>query len=517
MSRELRKDPKPRRPFEQAEARSQSQSAISPIKRPAKRRQQSATQADEAVDAAIAMVQIRKTVRAFQQREQPSQPIRSSTPPHRPPEGPPPSDPITVSPNSSHTPNILDSPPPSSHDHGDEQEEEDDRPKWTIEWSVFIGKQRVYDEVLDGEKFEEYQDYMVKKGFREAGRTFADGGSQALDWEFNRPIIHAKFSAKGTKPYFQTYQYRDDGLEPRTARNLFNRVDCLHEEGKKDIRVQIEQRLAVVGPSDGFLSASQNQQNEGRWGIGGLPAGTPFAAHRGVAEPISSQPTSRRQRHLDLLNAADKATGNHITALEMRWKCRAGTCRNFDRCCFPFGNVGHVILTNQTLIKWNEAIRDNKATLDMPPSGVLGDLVAAQAKGKGQQTTPGSSWQMNSGMGMGGLNLNLNLGQTNSDDKLVQRDPEPESSPPRIEGDEDSLLTKYIDWLIVKRPAQEMQLERARDALEKEGWGFFDLKHKITDEDWRTMKIGNGTVYTIKKRLKEWPGPKDNSYDDFEL
>src|SRR3954447_2594072 len=45
MSRELRKDPKPRRPFEQAEARSQSQSAISPIKRPAERRQQSATQA----------------------------------------------------------------------------------------------------------------------------------------------------------------------------------------------------------------------------------------------------------------------------------------------------------------------------------------------------------------------------------------------------------------------------------------------------------------------------------------
>ena len=34
MSRELRKDPKPRQPFEQAEVRSQSQSAISPIKRP---------------------------------------------------------------------------------------------------------------------------------------------------------------------------------------------------------------------------------------------------------------------------------------------------------------------------------------------------------------------------------------------------------------------------------------------------------------------------------------------------
>ena len=54
MSRELRKDPKPRRPFEQAGVRSQSQSAVSPVKRPAKRRQQFATHADEAVDAVSA-------------------------------------------------------------------------------------------------------------------------------------------------------------------------------------------------------------------------------------------------------------------------------------------------------------------------------------------------------------------------------------------------------------------------------------------------------------------------------
>lgn len=79
----------------------------------------------------------------------------------------------------------------------------------------------------------------------------------------------------------------------------------------------------------------------------------------------------------------------------------------------------------------------------MPPPGVLGDLVAAQAKGKSQQMGPGSNWQMNSGVGMGGLNLNLNLGQTHNDGKLVQRDPEPKRSPPHVEGDEDSLLSKY--------------------------------------------------------------------------
>jgi hypothetical protein len=144
MARELRKDPKPRRPFEQAEVRSQSQSAVSPIKQPAKRRQQFATQADETVDAAIAMVQIKKTLRAFQQREQPSQPIRPSTPPPGPPEGPPANGQTIASPNSSHTLNVLDSPPRSSHDHEDEQEEEADWPNWAIEWSVFIGRQRVY-------------------------------------------------------------------------------------------------------------------------------------------------------------------------------------------------------------------------------------------------------------------------------------------------------------------------------------------------------------------------------------
>ena len=97
-----------------------------------------------------------------------------------------------------------------------------------------------------------------------------------------------------------------------------------------------------------------------------------------------------------------------------------------------------------------------------------------------------------------------------NDGKLIQRDPEPESSRPRIEGDENSLLSKYIDWLIEKRPAQEMQLDRARDALVNEGWGFFDLRRKITDEVWRTMKIGKEIVDIIKKRLKEWPKTAGN-------
>lgn len=104
-----------------------------------------------------------------------------------------------------------------------------------------------------------------------------------------------------------------------------------------------KQRLVVVNLP--YQSASASQCSEAGWSRDGLPNGTPYPVRNATPAP----PISRQQRYLDL-KAADKATGNYIAALEMRWKCRAGTCRNFGKCCFPFGNVDHVILTNKALI-----------------------------------------------------------------------------------------------------------------------------------------------------------------------
>jgi hypothetical protein len=54
MSRELRKQPVPKKHFDQTEEPTRSRTATSPIKRPNKRRQ-AANDADDAVDAAVAI------------------------------------------------------------------------------------------------------------------------------------------------------------------------------------------------------------------------------------------------------------------------------------------------------------------------------------------------------------------------------------------------------------------------------------------------------------------------------
>jgi hypothetical protein len=70
MSRELRKDPKRREPFDPSASQAQSQAqVVSPIKRPNKRPQQSANGADDTDDAAEAMVQLRRLQRAVANRQ----------------------------------------------------------------------------------------------------------------------------------------------------------------------------------------------------------------------------------------------------------------------------------------------------------------------------------------------------------------------------------------------------------------------------------------------------------------
>jgi hypothetical protein len=90
------------------------------------------------------------------------------------------------------------------------QEFEDEEPEWWLEWSVFVGKDWVHDEVLNGCKFNEYQDVIVTRSFEAAKKTLSS----------NQPVVHVKLCAKGMKPICQTYHWRDTQMKYRTARHL---------------------------------------------------------------------------------------------------------------------------------------------------------------------------------------------------------------------------------------------------------------------------------------------------------
>ena len=155
MSRELRKERRPKKHFDETEEPSRTRTAPSPIKRPNKRRQQPTSDTDNAVDAAVAMMQMKRSVRAFQQREQPAQAL---TPPSPPPSAQPPARP-RISLDLELDASVLNSSPRISQEEEirDTPEAENSRPDWWLEWSVFVGKNQVYSEVLESSKFDEYQ------------------------------------------------------------------------------------------------------------------------------------------------------------------------------------------------------------------------------------------------------------------------------------------------------------------------------------------------------------------------
>ena len=86
------------------------------------------------------------------------------------------------------------------------------------------------------------------------------------------------------------------------------------------------------------------------------------------------------------------------------------------------------------------------------------------------------------------------------------------SSPPRHQGSDDRNLNLYVEWLISKRPAQQVQLDTAREKLHADGWGYSKLR-KITDSQWDKTGIGAGTICTLKEEMRAWEAPSKEDED----
>jgi hypothetical protein len=64
-----------------------------------------------------------------------------------------------------------------------------------------------------------------------------------------------------------------------------------------------------------------------------------------------------------------------IAELIRRTKCDQKTCPNFDHNCLVInGRIHHTLTANDFSI-WDKAIKDNKATLDLPPLNVRGSAI----------------------------------------------------------------------------------------------------------------------------------------------
>lgn len=191
----------------------------------------------------------------------------------------------------------------------------------------------------------------------------------------------------------------------------------------------------------------------------------------------------------------------------MRWKCRTLSCRNYDKCCYVFGNFGHVALNNRTLIKQNKGIQKGLAIVEDPLAGVLGDLIAEQQRGKPQLATAFTGGMgLTLGLQTPGIANYFNIGGSNSASP-VPAILQPMSSPPQYIGCDNTNLEVYIDQLITQRPAQAVQLDAAREKLRSDGQGYSKLR-KITDAQWERTGIGAGTINTLKERMCDQEGPK---------
>jgi hypothetical protein len=303
-------------------------------------------------------------------------------------------------------------------------------------------------------------------------------------------------TAKNVKKYEQTVLVE----APREAMlKINNMVTELQQDEKKDIRVALELHLTVNQLPDEDTSSSMRSDM-------GLPTGTPYNAGSSRSQKNAKK---REGKQIAVLEAADRATKNSIPALEMRWKCKAPGCRNWDKCCFVFGNFGHVALNNRTLIKWNEEIGKGRASVDAPPAIILGDLIAEQQRMKSQSAGPLTgvgAMALTAGMPGGGTTNYFNIG-TGFASPAQQAVSQPMSSPPRHDGCDDSNLEAYVEWLIKQRPAQAVQLDAAREKLRVDGWGYSKLR-RITDAQWEKTGIGAGTIDTLKERMRDWEGPK---------
>ena len=83
------------------------------------------------------------------------------------------------------------------------------------------------------------------------------------------------------------------------------------------------------------------------------------------------------------------------------------------------------------------------------------------------------------------------------------RPPEPRSSPPQRDGDDDVNLRRYFNWLSSIYPTHRATLLEIMELVAKEGWGFSDLR-ACSEDEWKAMGVGGGFRVKIRKHLKDW-------------
>jgi hypothetical protein len=337
---------------------------------------------------------------------------------------------------------------------------------YEIEWTVRIGKELHWADGCPSQHFD-VQD-RVEDAIESARKQINQKTQKIVD-ETSRGGLQAVIIAKNVKPYYQSIGSRGQFLD-----KVDDIVNQLRKEKKQDIRVSITLQLTI------------RDVGEDADGPGASTASQPLTQ----AQKSAKQKAAKRAiEQVDVLAAANEATHNHVAVIALKHKCNLASCRNFKKCCLALGTSGHLPLTNRALIGWNTAINEGKATIEAPPMNVVGNLFAEQAQAKsspffqpGKMTA--ASGILGGGISNPGIQQFFGVGPGGQLIPAGNAEP-PMSSPPRHEGSDDSNLSRYVDWLIQRRPAQQNQLDIALRKLQSDGWGYSKLR-KITDSQWDT-------------------------------
>lgn len=363
---------------------------------------------------------------------------------------------------------------------------------YEIEWTVRVGKELHWADSCPSRHFD-VQD-RVEDAIESARKKITQKTQEIVD-ETSRGGLQAVITAKNVKPYYQSIGSNGQYLD-----KVDDIVHQLRKEKKQDIRVSITLQLTirdVGGDADGPGTSTASQ---------------PLTQ----AQKSAKQKAAKRAiEQVDVLAAANEATHNHVAVIALKHKCNLASCKNFKKCCLALGTSGHLPLTNRALTSWNTAINEGKATAEAPPMSVVGSLFAEQAQAKnspffqsGKTTT--ASGVLGGGMLHPGIQQFFGMGPGGLVVPSANVEP-PMSSPPRHEGSDDTNLSRYVEWLIQRRPAQQNQLDTALRKLQSDGWGYSRLR-KITDSQWDKTGIGAGTIATLKEEMRAWGGP--NREDD---
>lgn len=214
----------------------------------------------------------------------------------------------------------------------------------------------------------------------------------------------------------------------------------------------------------------------------------------------ASQLLTQRERRDERLNRrnveariAETATGEVMTDLTLRWRCRDRTCRRYNSLCYPSEFHGHIQMYMGDLMRWNNAVVGGTAKVDLCPQELLMDLIERHMRRNGKGSAKRND------INGADRHQHIHIHTANTAGAVEVR-----SSPPVLpNGNDLNNAAKYIHWAQKASYISSTHAQLASRGLADLGYGFESIRD-VTDAEWLGIGVPRGAQLAIKKRQKEY-------------